>query len=78
MSRRIRITTEKLAVRLEDEIPEVICTPKEDEYQVTVTLLKKNGITFDLLTARMQQHISGGYLEQNEYDELVRTLKDLL
>ncbi len=78
MSRRIRITTEKLAVRLEDEIPEVICTPKEDEYQVTVTLLKKNGITFDLLTARMQQHISGGYLEQNEYDELVRALKDLL
>lgn len=78
MAHRMKLNTEKLSARLEDEIPEVICTPKEDEYQVTVTLLKKNGITFDLLTARMQQHISGGYLEQNEYEELVRTLKDLL
>lgn len=78
MARRMRTNTVKLSARLEDEIPELICTPDEDSYQITGTLLKKDGISFELLTGRMQKHISSGYLELKEYDELVNNIRDLL
>ena len=76
--RRMRLSTEKLSKKLEDEIPEVICTPVEDKYQITVTLLKRNGISFDLLPHRLQEHLSHGYLEVQEYEELVKALRELL
>ena len=76
--RRMRLNTVKLSAKLEDAIPEVICTPIEDKYQITVTLLKKNGISFELLPHRLQEHLSHGYLEINEYEELIMSLRELL
>lgn len=75
---RMRLNTVKLSAMLEDAIPEVICTPVEDKYQITVTLLKRSGISFDLLPHRLQEHLSHGYLETQEYEELEKALRELL
>lgn len=78
MAKRMRMTVGRLSEKLENEIPEVICTPKDDEFQITVTLLKKNGFTFDLLSPRQQQQMAGGYLDVREYAEITAGIRDLL
>ncbi|MDO5446105.1 MAG: hypothetical protein Q4F31_10860 [Eubacteriales bacterium] len=76
--KRMRVNTAKLAAKVEEAIPEVICIPKEDEYQITCTLLTGSKITFDLLPAHIQKQLPRGLVLRTDFSDLIKNVKDLL
>lgn len=77
MDERIPMTLAALAGNIEKGVPETRCQVLAAQGQIVVRFTNRPDVELSLLTPMQQRQLRDGYLDPNDYSELIFTLRKI-
>lgn len=77
MDEKMPMTLAALASKIEKAVPEARCQILESQCQIVVRFTGRPDVELSLLTPMQQRQLQDGYLDPDDYSELVFTLRKI-
>ena len=77
MDERMPMTLATLASKIESAVPEARCQVISAQGQIVVRFTNRPDVELSLLTPMQQRQLRDGYLDPDDYSELIFTLRKI-
>lgn len=77
MDERMPMTLAALASKVEQAVPEARCQVLSAQGQIVVQFMNRPDVELSLLTPMQQRQLQDGYLDSDDYSELIFTLRKI-